>query len=262
MPTAWPELHPYYVVPILVALLLGVLFPVARHITDGSQRRQYWLLQLVTFVSAIIGAKVVFLFGDYGWPFRPIDGWRTVLFSGRSIVGALIFGLLAAETAKPFLRYSLPPNDRFAALLPFTIAVGRVGCLASGCCRGVPADVPWAIFYSDGVGRHPAQIYEMIFHVLAGITAIWLIRRRWFQGHVFSLYLISYGLFRFLTEFIRETPVIFGGLSGYQWLSLLMIAVGAGFLLKRTLLPSERWKQYFSAESLPLSQPPAAEQSG
>lgn len=243
---SFPEIHPSYAIPILAALLLGVMFPVARHLTDGRERRQYYLLQLITFVSAIVGAKVVFLFAEYGWPLQPIDDWPAMFFSGRSIVGALLFGLLGAELAKPLVKYTLPPNDRFAALLPFTIAIGRVGCLMSGCCRGVPTDSPLAIHYADGVARHPAQVYEMIFHLVAGITAIWLIRHQQFRGSVFSLYLIAYGGYRFASEFIRETPIVFSGWSAYQWLSLVMIAVGAGFLLKRTFLPSDAWKAHFA----------------
>jgi len=244
--TSLPDIYPLYVIPILVALLLGLLFPVARHITDASQRRQYYLIQVIMLISAIVGAKLVFLFGEYGWPIRTVDNWLEVLYSGRSIVGALIFGLLGAELAKPLLNYSLPPNDRFAALLPFTIAIGRVGCLLSGCCRGVPTDGPLGIHYSDGIARHPAQVYEMIFHLMAGIAAILLIRQQRFRGSVFSLYLLSYGVFRFLSEFIRETPRIFGPLSSYQWLSLFMAGLGAGFLVKRTCFPSEKWKAYFA----------------
>ena len=83
----------------------------------------------------------------------------------------------------------------------------------------------------------------MGFYVLA---AILLIRKQRFRGNVFSLYLISYGVFRFLTEFVRETPRLFGPLSSYQWLSLFMVVLGTGFLVKRTYFPSEKWRAYFT----------------
>ena len=51
--------------------------------------------------------------------------WHEILLSGRSVTGALILGFLAAEAAKPLLGYSMPPNDRFATLLPFSFAIGR-----------------------------------------------------------------------------------------------------------------------------------------
>jgi phosphatidylglycerol---prolipoprotein diacylglyceryl transferase len=249
----FPDIYPSYAIPVLVALLLGVLYPVARQITDRRKRRKYYELQVITFLSAVLGAKLVFLFGEYGWPFRPVDDWREILYSGRSIVGALIFGLLGAELAKPLVRYSLPPNDRFAALLPFSFAVGRVGCLISGCCRGTPTNSPLAIVYSDGIPRHPVQIYEILFHVLAGCVGIVLVKRKLFRGSVFSLYLIAYGAFRLVTETIRETPQSFGFLSSYQWLSLVMMGLGIGFLVKRTWFPSEAWKCHFAEEAAPAT---------
>jgi prolipoprotein diacylglyceryltransferase len=246
-----PPLYPLYAIPVLVALLVGLLFPVARHITDRSLRRQYYFLQFVTFLSAILGAKLVFLVGEYRWPFVGLESWHQVFDSGRSLVGALIFGLLGAELAKLVIHYPLPPNDRFAALLPFPIAIGRIGCWLQGCCRGVPCDYAWAVTYSDGVARHPAPVYEMIFHVSAGLVAVWLVRTKRLRGCVFSLYLIAYGVFRFFSEFIRETPKTFAALSSYQWLSLVMIGLGTGFLLKRSLFPPEIWSENVSIGTLP-----------
>jgi len=245
----FPYISPSYALPVLVALLLGALYPVASHITDRRQRREYYSLQLITFLSAVAGAKLAFLFGEYGWPFRPVSDWGAFLYSGRSLVGALIFGLLGAEVAKPFVRYSLPPNDRFAVVFAFSCAVGRVGCLMSGCCRGTPTDGPLAIVCEDGVSRHPVQLYEILFHVTAGTIGIWLVKRGKFRGCLFSLFLMAYGLFRLGIETVRETPQSFGGLTSYQWLSLVMIALGGGFFVRRTFFPSEAWKRYFADSS-------------
>lgn len=245
-----PDFYPLYVIPVGLALLVGLLFPVTRHIHDRRLCRQYFLLQLITFVSAIFGAKLVLLVAEFHWPWAPLPAWRQILDSGRSIVGALIFGLLGAELAKPLLRYPLPPNDRFAALIPFTIATGRMGCLLSGCCRGVPYDGPCSIAYSDGIARHPAPLYEIIFQLSAGIGAIVLVKQKRLVGCVFSLYLIGYGAFRFLTEFIRETPKTFGAFSAYQWLSIAMVALGTFFLLKRRFFPPPIWQTLHSSQAL------------
>ncbi len=114
-------------------------------------------------------------------------------------------------------------------MLPFSFAVGRVGCLVSGCCRGTPTSGPFAIVYGDGIPRHPVQLYEILFHVAAGCTGIVLVRKKLFRGCVFSLYLIAYGAFRLVTETIRETPQSFGYLTSYQWLSLAMMALAPVF---------------------------------
>ena len=61
-----------------------------------------------------------------------------------------------------------------------------------------------------------------------------LLRRGVLFGRLFSVYLIAYGAFRFGIEFLRETPKTWGPFSAYQGLCLVMIALGATFLVKRT----------------------------
>jgi prolipoprotein diacylglyceryltransferase len=165
------------------------------------------------------------LMGDLGWPVTPLaGGWYEVLHSGRSITGGLLGGFLAAEAAKPLVGYNAPPNDAFAAKLPFSIALGRIGCLFGGCCRGIPQAGPLSITYSDGVPRFPAQLAELVFQLAIGVTFVWMVRRRVLAGRVFALYLIVYGLFRFVTEPLRETPKPLAGLSVYQALAVSLAA--------------------------------------
>jgi len=232
--------RPEYAISVGVAVALALLFPVTRHLR-GGERRSYYTLQAITLLGAVAGAKLSVLLGDYDWPFVPMRDWHLILVSGRSVTGALILGFLAAETAKPLLGYRLPPNDRFATLLPFSCAIGRVGCLLAGCCRGIPWNGPWAITYADGIPRHPAAAYELLFQLAVGLTFLALLRRGLLFGRLFSVYLIAYGAFRFGIEFLRETPKTWGPISAYQGLSLVMIALGAAFLVKRTFWPPETW---------------------
>jgi phosphatidylglycerol:prolipoprotein diacylglycerol transferase len=194
-------------------------------------------------LAALAGAKFAVLLGDGLWPLRPFPGWPVLASSGRSIVGALLFGFLAAEAAKPLLRYDLPPNDRFAMILPFSLATGRLGCLLAGCCRGLPWDGPWAVTYDDGIPRHPAALYEMMFDVAMGFLLIALWRREILPGRLFALFLLAYGVFRFGSEFWRETEKAFAGWSAYQWLSLAMIGAGALALWLRRHEPTH-WRAW------------------
>jgi phosphatidylglycerol:prolipoprotein diacylglycerol transferase len=230
-----PLVYPEYALAIALAAVVLLFFPITRELPDRETRRRYYLLQLMVAVTAVIGAKVAVLFGEFGWPFMPIRAdWAAVLLSGRSIVGALLFGLLAGELGKPLVGYTRPPNDRFAAVLPFSFAIGRVGCLLHGCCRGTPYDGWCSITYADGVHRHPAPAYEIVFLLATGALFMYLVRRRLLSGRLFSLYLVLYGTFRFGSEYVRETPKIMGGLSGYQVLALVCVAVGGAMLWWRT----------------------------
>ena len=227
-------IYPEYAISLLLAIVIAALFPVMKEIRQPVQRRQYIFLQIITLMGAVIGCKLAVLFGESVWPFAEAAAWPQILFGGRSILGALIFGLLAAEIAKPLIGYTLPPNDRFAALLPFTLAIGRAGCLLHGCCRGIPHEGWCTITYSDGIARYPAPALEMTFDLCVGLCFVWIVKRGLGGGRLFSIFLILYGVFRFASEFIRETPKLYGGwLSGYQVLSCVAVVVGLVFLMGR-----------------------------
>lgn len=219
---------------VTISLLLLLLWPTAKSITDKQDRRKYWVLQTITLVCAIVGAKLAMLAGDKGWPLVPLADWREYFVSGRSITGGLALGFIGAEVTKPLIGYRLPPNDAFAAKLPFSIALGRVGCLLVGCCRGVPHEGWVTMRYEDGICRWPAQLVEIAFQLVIGAVFLFMVRRRILPSRVYALYMIAYGGFRFVTEFMRETPKPVGALSVYQLISLLLVALGAGSMLSRS----------------------------
>jgi prolipoprotein diacylglyceryltransferase len=238
------DLHFAYAAMTILGIGLVLAFPVTGHFADPLDRRRYYIMQGITAVCAVLGAKLAVVLGDALWPLHEFDGWASLLDSGRSIAGALLFGFLGVEAAKPLLRYDIPPNDRFAIVLPFSIGLGRIGCLIVGCCRGLPYDGPWAITYADGIPRHAAPLYEMVFHWTMGFLLIALWRRQLLFGRLFALYLVSYGVFRYFSEYLRETPKAYGGLSAYQIMGLAMIVAGGVALIARTVRQPPQWENW------------------
>ena len=246
--TVTPDLHESYAVLMIASVVLLLAVPATAHFTRPGDRSRYYTMQAITALGAVAGAKLGVLFGDALWPLRPFDDWSALLVSGRSIAGALLLGFLAVEAAKPLLRYDIPPNDRFAVALPFSIAIGRVGCLVAGCCRGAPYDGPLAMAYDDGVLRHPAQLYEALFQLVAGYALLILWRRKLLFGRLFAAYLVAYGVFRFATEFIRDTVKPFAGLSAYQWMALAMVAAGSMAIYLRSRRQPVAWNRWNPAK--------------
>jgi len=150
------DLHIAYVIMMVLGFALVTSFRVTKPFTRAEDRKRYYTLQIITLVAAVVGAKFAVVLGDALWPLQPFNDWYALLGSGRSIVGALLFGFLAAEAAKPLLHYDIPPNDRFAVILPFSIGVGRIGCLIVGCCRGVPWN-PISSYAASGTSRPSAR---------------------------------------------------------------------------------------------------------
>jgi phosphatidylglycerol:prolipoprotein diacylglycerol transferase len=69
---------------------------------------------------------------------------------------------------------------------------------------------------------HPTQLYECGFHFLMALVLFELLRRRLLPGQHLKLYLLCYGVYRFLTEYIRPEPVYALGLTFYQWAALVL----------------------------------------
>ena len=131
--------------------------------------------------------------------------------------------------------------DFVAPLVPLGLAAGRVGNFINGELWGRVADpsLPWAMAFpqaGDMQPRHPSQLYHVGLEGIALFVILWLysstLRPR---GAVSGVFLIGYGIFRFITEFFREPDAgIFGQsytISMGQWLSLPMILVGVLLLL-------------------------------
>ncbi|HET7843607.1 MAG TPA: prolipoprotein diacylglyceryl transferase family protein, partial [Xanthomonadales bacterium] len=127
-----PDLQLGYAGMIVLGLMALGASRVTKDLRAPGERRQYYTIQVVTIVCALVGAKLGVLMGDAHWPIEPFHDWALLAGTGRSIAGALLFGFIGAELAKPLMRYRLPPNDRFATVLPFSIAIGRIGCLLAG----------------------------------------------------------------------------------------------------------------------------------
>lgn len=219
-------LNPIYVASVTIGFVLVFAFPLTKDFTSTREKIQYYYLQMITLLGAVVGAKVAVVMGDALWPIRSFSDWPALVYSGRSIVGALLFGFLAAEAAKPLMGYTRPPNDRFAIVVPFSIAIGRIGCWFAGCCLGLPIRDRAVSGLLPSMHLHPIPLYEMFFHVSIGAALFYFYRTRRFSGQLFAIYMVAYGTFRYASETLRVTEKAFYGLSAYQWFALALILAG------------------------------------
>jgi len=187
-------------------------------------------------VAAFIGAKLVYLLAE-GWRDLALPDTARRLATGKTILGGLLFGYAGVEWTKRALDYRATTGDRFAIVVPAGLFLGRLGCLSHGCCLGSPCDASawFALTGPDGTPRWPVVPAELAFHALAATTALALARSRTrlLEGQRFHAYLVAYGLFRFATEFLRETPRIAGPFTGYHLAAIALITLGIVRALQR-----------------------------
>ncbi len=193
-------------------------------------------IYIAALAGAFLGAKLAYLAAE-GWLHWHDENRWVILATGKSITGALLGGYAAVELAKKFLKYSGTTGDWFALIAPVGIMLGRVGCMMHGCCLGKMCAASWfTIADAQGAARWPASQVEFIFNALALVAVLILRARKILPGQHFHLYLMAYGAFRFAHEFLRETPPVVAGLSGYQVIALATVALGAwGFWRRQRL---------------------------
>ncbi len=167
---------------------------------------------------------------------------------GMSFHGGML-GVFAAMIliARKYGRRWLEVTDFIAPLVPLGLAAGRMGNFINGELWGRPADpsLPWAMVFPhvDALPRHPSQLYQMAGEGLLLFVLLWLYAARPRPvGAVSGVFMIGYGLFRFLAEYFRTPDAGIFGLSYTvsmgQWLSLPMIAIGVWLLARsRTAQP-------------------------
>ena len=85
--------------------------------------------------------------------------------------------------------------------------------------------MPWGVVFPaiDSLPRHPTQIYEAVFHVSAAVCLWLLLKQEIFRGNLIKLYIISYAVYRLLTESIRPEPRLWLDLTAYQLGSIAII---------------------------------------
>jgi phosphatidylglycerol---prolipoprotein diacylglyceryl transferase len=126
-------------------------------------------------------------------------------------------------------------TDFFVPLAPLAFAAGRLGNFINGELYGRATDLPWGmVFHSPGAGpepRHPSQLYQFGLEGVALFVILWLYSAKPRPtGAVSAVFLLGYGIFRFIAEYFREPDDFLGllalNLSMGQWLSLPMVLAG------------------------------------
>ncbi|MFB2745914.1 prolipoprotein diacylglyceryl transferase [Aeromonas veronii] len=203
---------------------------------SGWTRNEVSDLLFYGFLGVILGGRVGYVL-FYNFDLFLAD--PTYLFKiwtgGMSFHGGLI-GVITAMIwfAHKTKRHFFTVADFVAPLIPFGLGVGRIGNFLNGELWGRVTDVPWAIIFPEAgpEPRHPSQLYQF---ALEGVVLFIILNLFWRKnpprGAISGMFLLFYGLFRFLVEFVRQPDsqlgLYFQEISMGQILSTPMIIAGA-----------------------------------
>ncbi|MBK8114401.1 MAG: prolipoprotein diacylglyceryl transferase [Candidatus Accumulibacter sp.] len=210
--------------------------------TTGWTLRQLDDLLFYGVLGVIVGGRLgQVLFYEPAYylehPLQVLAVWRGGMSFHGGFLGVLIAMWLYARKSK---RRWLELTDFIAPLVPLGLAAGRIGNFINGELWGRAADpaLPWAMLFPwvDDVPRHPSQLYQAGLEGLVLFVCLWLYSsRKRPSGAVSGVFLIGYGVLRWVAEYFRTPDEgIFGlsySVSMGQWLSLPMVLFGIIFVV-------------------------------
>jgi phosphatidylglycerol:prolipoprotein diacylglycerol transferase len=188
-------------------------------------------------LGVVLGGRLGYaLFYNFGYYLKhPIEIFF-IWTGGMSFHGGLIGVLVAMWLyGKRTQRTFFTVTDFIAPLVPIGLGAGRIGNFINQELWGRVTDAPWGMVFKTGgpLPRHPSQLYEFALEGVALFLILWLYSRKPRAiASVSAVFLICYGLFRFLVELVREPDAHLGYLAlGWvtmgQILSVPMILFGA-----------------------------------
>ena len=208
----------YYAVIIATGFLLAVLYILKRRRDFGLTQDNILDMFIIVVPSGIVGARLYYIlfhpegfFGAGNWLniFRVREG-------GLAIYGGVIAAVIAILIYSR--RKKIPAGVLFdvgALGLLIGQTIGRWGNFFNREAFGYQTDLPWKMGLTTDNGTiyvHPTFLYESLWNL---IGFIWIHRfskkHRRYDGQVFLLYAVWYGLGRFIIEGLRtDSLYLFG----------------------------------------------------
>ncbi len=154
-------------------------------------------------------------------PLHLLYVWRGGMSFHGGLIGVLIaMWLYGRSRGYGFFKVA----DFVAPLIPIGSFTGRIGNFINGNLWGGPTDLPWGMVFPDpragGIPRHPSQLYQALLEGLVLFVILWVFSRRPRPTMAVSgLFLVGYGLFRSLVEFVRVPDEHIGYLA-FDWLTM------------------------------------------
>lgn len=214
-----------YVLGFVCAAL--IVWRVARRWRVSVDVDSLLTIMICVIVGVIVGGRLgyVLFYGDGYYLAHPLE---IVAFNkgGMSfhggLVGALASGIPAARLTRiPYLTLA----DLGCIAAPMGLFFGRCANFVNGELWGAPTDAPWGVVFGGAAGlmpRHPSQLYEALLEGVVIFCVLYALSRRLPprpRGTFLGVFLLMYGTFRFLVEFVREPDAQLGYLWG-GWLTM------------------------------------------
>ena len=207
-------IHTYgFLMALGVAMGLWFIYVQARK--AGMDANRVMDAAFYTIIVSLIGAKIFLFASNFSYYTSYPKELFSLARSGGVFQGGLTFGTIYALWY--FHRKKIPTwptADLIGPALALGHGFGRIGCFSAGCCFGRECAEPWAVIFRNKYAAaltgvhldtpmHPVQLYEAALNFINFGVLFLILKKKKFDGQVFSLYIINYSIIRFFTEYFR-----------------------------------------------------------
>lgn len=219
-----------YGLMIAVGFLLCVVMGMYRARRRSLSPEAILDIALIGIVAGFLGAKLLYVIVEF--PAFLADPGSVLSTEGFVVYGGIIAGVVSAIVycrikKLVFLQYF----DLAAPSIALAQGFGRIGCFLAGCCYGRETESAFGMVFPEGslapagVKLLPTQLFSSAGDFLIVVLLILFQRRSRHDGDVGALYMLLYGIGRFLIEFFRsDNRGAVGALSTSQFISIFIVA--------------------------------------
>lgn len=246
----------YYGVIIALGMLAGALVAYREAKKTGQKVDDYIDFTLYTLIAAIIGARIYYVIFEWDYySAHPLEIFN-LRAGGLAIYGGVLASALTLFifTKVKKLKFWLMADTAVQGLIIGQI-IGRWGNffnreafggytdslfamqLPVSEAKGITQELIEHLVTVDGVSYvqvHPTFLYEGTWNLLLFIGICLYKRHKKFDGEIFAIYLMGYGVGRFIIEGLRTDQLVIkalGGMAASQVLSIILIILAAAFVI-------------------------------
>lgn len=229
----------WYSIMIFVGLLIGGWIVLKEAKRFGISEDFITNLFFYAVPISIIGARLYYVFFNWTYYSAHISEIFKIWEGGLAIHGGMLFGLIwIIFYTKKYKVNTFRILDMVVVGLLIGQSLGRWGNFFNGEAHG-PATtldfltklhLPSFIIEGMNIGGiyyQPTFLYESLWCLIGFVALLFIRRVKYIKvGQLTGIYLIWYGVGRFLIESLRTDSLMLMGLKQAQIISVLMIAIG------------------------------------
>jgi phosphatidylglycerol:prolipoprotein diacylglycerol transferase len=236
---------------LAVVVGIALIVVVARRFEGLPVRKTLLALVLITASEFFFGRlHFIVAHWDSSSLLSVFKFWSSIHAAG-TVFGAVVGAIVASRLL------AIPLGKLADAVVPAAgigIALARLGCFAHGCCFGTRCTLPWCFSWPSGSAAHayhaeqqwidgqaavslpihPLQLYFAAVGLCVTVGALWLYRRKRYDGQIALAGLLVFAVSTLALESLREFPqaAYWGPFQPLGWAALALCMIALAVLVR------------------------------